>query len=192
MRNNSLYRLLILSYGISTFAEGILMPIYAIFVEKIGGDILDASGAIAIFLIVSGTTTILLHRFQWSQRHRMLMMSSGWLIWVLGIASYFLVSSTTTLFITQVFIALGNAVANPAFDAELDDQTNESYGWGIFEGLQDLFGGIAAIFGGIIASTLGFKVLIGCMVGMATISFLMILYYLQQKRLNHQIVNGMS
>lgn len=160
------------------------MPIYAIFVQRIGGDILDASGAIAVFLIVSGVATILIHRLQWSKKHRTRLMVYGWLVWVIGIAGYFVISSTLTLFATQVLIALGNAIANPAFDAELDDHTDEalkSYEWGLFEALQDIFSGIAAIIGGVVALLFGFKTLIFIMVVAASLSFLMILYYVRAR-----------
>jgi predicted MFS family arabinose efflux permease len=184
MKPNFLYRILVSSYGLSTFSEGIIMPIYAIFVQRIGGDILDASGAIAVFLIVSGIATILIHRQKWSQKNRIRLMVYGWLIWVIGIAGYFLISSTLTLFATQILIALGNSIANPAFDAELDDHTDEdikSYEWGLFEALQDIFSGIAAIIGGVIATFFGFQMLILFMVLAATLSFLLILYYVGAK-----------
>lgn len=184
MKPNPLYRILVSSYGLSTFSEGIILPIYAIFVQRIGGDILDASGAIAVFLIVSGVATILIHRLQWSKKHRTRLMVYGWLVWVIGIAGYFVISSTLTLFATQVLIALGNAIANPAFDAELDDHTDEalkSYEWGLFEALQDIFSGIAAIIGGVVALLFGFKTLIFIMVVAASLSFLMILYYVRAR-----------
>lgn len=193
MRTNYLYRVLVSSYAISTFAEGILMPIYAIFVQKIGGDILEASGAIAIFLIVNGVATIAIHRIGWSQKHRRLLMVWGWLLWVIGIGSYFVVSSTVTLFITQVLIALGNAIADPAFDAELDDNIDtrlKSYEWGVFGAVQDVLNGIAAIVGGVIASVFGFKVLILCMVLAATISFCLILYYMHARKLCRRVLGA--
>src|ERR1700689_4174307 len=102
MKTNYLYRVLVSSYAISTFAEGILMPIYAIFVQKIGGDILEASGAIAIFLAINGLATIAIHRVRWSQKHRRLLIVLGWFLWVVGIGSYLLVSNTVTLFTTQI------------------------------------------------------------------------------------------
>ena len=186
MKPSYLYRVLIASYGLSTFAEGIIMPIYAIFVQKIGGDILDASSAIAVFLIVSGVATIFIHRFPWSQKNRSTLLVLGWFVWVLGIAGYFFVSSTATLFLTQILMALGEAMSTPAFDAELDDHIDarmKSYEWGIFGAVQDILSGIAAVVGGLIAVVFGFKILILCMVAAATISFLIILYYL---RLRHK------
>lgn len=187
MRPNRLYKLLVISYALSTFAEGIIAPIYAIFVQKIGGDILEATGAVATFLIVSGIATILIHRSRWSQRHRKALMISGWLIWMFGIVMYLFIANIAMLFVAQVFIALGNATANPAFDAELDDHTDstiKSYEWGLFEALQDILGGLAALAGGIIVTLFSFRVLIYCMIASATVSFLLILHYfrVQEKR----------
>lgn len=185
MKINYLYRLLVSSYGLSTFSEGIIMPIYAIFVQKIGGDILDAAGAIATFLIVCGVATIVIHRLEWSRKHRTALLVFGWLIWVIGIATYFLISNIFSLFAAQILVALGNAIADPVFDAELADHTDKKikvYEYGVFEGMKDIFDGIAAIVGGIIASFFGWHVLIGFMVFTATGSFLMILYYVQARK----------
>lgn len=185
MKTNRLYRTLVISYAISTFAEGIIAPIYAIFVQKIGGDILEATGAVATFLVMSGVATIAIHRSRWSQRHRKTLMVAGWLIWVLGIGMYLVISDLLTLFAAQVLIALGNATANPAFDAELDDHTDsriKSYEWGLFEALQDILSGVAAIAGGLVVTAFGFEALIYCMIIAATVSFLLILYYLRMQR----------
>ena len=184
MKTNFLYRVLISSYAVSTFAEGIIMPIYAVFVQKIGGTILDTSGAIAVFLILNGVAIIVIHRSQWSQRHRTLLLIFGWLVWVIGIAAYFVISSVATLFMAQVLVALGNAIADPAFDAELDDHTDEklkSYEWGLFGALQDILNGVAALTGGLIAGFFGFRALIFCMMVAATLSFMGILYYVRAR-----------
>ena len=47
-------KILLTAYCFSTFAFSMLSPIYAIFVEEIGGGILEASYAIAIFTFISG------------------------------------------------------------------------------------------------------------------------------------------
>ncbi len=185
MKPNRFFKILVASYAISTFAEGIIAPIYAIFVQRIGGDILEATAAVATFLIVSGVATIAIHRSKWSQRHRKMLLVVGWLVWVLGIGVYLIISDLVTLFLAQVLIALGNATANPAFDAELDDHTDEkikSYEWGLFEALQDILAGIAAIAGGLVVTFFGFDTLIYCMIVAATFSFLLILYYLHIQR----------
>jgi hypothetical protein len=184
MKINPLYKFLISSYSLSTFSEGILMPIYAVFVQKIGGDILDASGAIAIFFITEGIFTMLIHRFKWSNDHRTFLLVSGWVIWLLGIISYLFVANMLTLFLAQVLMALGNATADPIFYRELSENTDrrsKGFEWGFFEGIKVILDGVAALIGGVVATFWGFHFLILTMIGTATLSLVAILVYLYKK-----------
>lgn len=92
----------------------------------------------AIFLVTSGISTILIHRLKRSQQHKHILLIGGWFIWVIGIVLYLSVSSIATLFLTQVVIALGNAMADPVFDEELEENTTkakegEVFKWGLYE-----------------------------------------------------------
>lgn len=185
MNVNSTFKYLTISYTLSTFSEGIMMPIYAIYVQKIGGDILDASAAIGIFLLVSGLITYLIHRRKWSEKNRSTLLLLGWIIWLIGIGSYLYVYNIISLFYTQVLLALGNAIADPAFDAEFSinlDKNIVLFEWGIFDSMKDIVSGLAAIFGGLIAITWGFKALILTMIASASISLIIILLYLYKYR----------
>lgn len=185
MKMNSYYKLLVSAYGLSTFSEGILLPIYAIFVQRIGGDILDATGAVAVYCILQGLMEIWIHKRKWSHKYRMHLMVVGWFLWLLGIATYLAISSVPMLFVAQILTGIGNAVANPAFDAELSEKTDKSiseYEYSVFEGLQDIFQGIAALLGGIIVTLYGFRSLLFLMVATATLSFLLIIHYMRLKK----------
>lgn len=187
MRVNTLYKILITSYSFSIFSEAVILPIYAVFVQGIGGDILDASGAMAVFLISQGLFTIIAHRISWIHRHRIPVMICGWVVWVFGIAMYLVVSNVMTLFLTQIFIAMGNAIADPIFDEELanhTDQKNQEFEWGFFEGSQSIIQGVAALVGGLIVSFFSFRVLIFVMVVTATISLMLIILYYSKIRKN--------
>lgn len=184
-RVNFFYRLLVLSYVLSTFAEGIILPIYAVFVQNIGGTILDAGGAMGIFLITQGIFTIFIHKLHRKASQRIGFMIFGWVVWVIGISLYLFISSTLTLFITQILTAMGNAIADPIFVEELANHTDKKSAeleWGIFEGSNDLVNGFAAILGGIIVTTFGFRVMIYIMITTATLSLLSILYYVRRVR----------
>ena len=168
------------AFVLSIFSEGIILPIYAIFVQKIGGDVLDAGLAMGIFLISQGVFSILFHKIIRSDKKRILFMSIGWFIWVLGIASYLIISNVWMLFLTQILTSLGNAIADPIFDQELahhTDKKNEEFEWGFFEGSANLVSGVAAILGGLVVSAWGFNILIFGMVGTATLSLLLIIFY---------------
>ena len=182
---NILYKLLVSSFTISSFAEGIILPIYAIFVQKIGGDILDAGIAMGVFLITEGVFTMLVHRFKWTAKQRMYLMIFGWLIWLGGICTYLLISNIWMLFLSQVLTAIGNAVADPIFDQELATHTDkgmEQFEWGFFEGSKSLIDGAAAIIGAGVAYYFGFTVLIYVMIATATASFILILFYIKKLR----------
>lgn len=190
---NTWYKLLLASYGMSIFSEGIILPIYAIFVQKIWWDILDASWAMAIFLITQWIFTILIQRLKWTKKHRIALLVGWWAIWVIGISLYITISSTLMLFVTQILTALGNAVADPIFDEELSNNTdkkNKLFERGLFEGMQDIINGAAAIIWWVIVVSYGFKSLIFIMIGMATLSLISIIIYVKKhgylKRINHE------
>jgi MFS family permease len=161
------------------------MPIYAIFVQKIGGDILDASGAIAVFFISQGLFTILIHRLKWSDDYRSFLLVFGWVIWLSGIVAYLFVSNMIILLLAQVLTALGNAIADPVFYNELSeniDRHKKEFEWGFFEGMNVILDGIAALIGGLIVNYYGFRPLIYVMIMSATTSLLLILVYLHKKK----------
>lgn len=184
-RPNTFYRILVTSWGLSSFSEGVILPIYAIFVQHIGGDILDVGWAMGIFLITEGVFTVIMHHARWNVRARLILMILGWIIWLAGIVFYFFISNIWTLFIAQVLTAIGNAVADPVFDQELAEHTDmgiKEYEWGIWEGSKSFIDGVAAIFGAFVVAILGFRALIVVMILAATCSFFLILWYVTRMR----------
>lgn len=189
-RINSLYRLLLSAYSVSMFSEWVLLPIYAVFVQKIWWDILDASWAMAVFLISQWIFTIIIQRLKWTYKHHITMMIVWWTIWLIGIALYLAVSSIRMLFITQILVAMGNAIADPIFDKELADHTdknNKLFERWLREGLQDIISWLAAIIWWLIAVFLWFKILIGFMILTGTISLIIILLYVKKYRAKQAI-----
>lgn len=181
-KNNYLY-ILTFAYAFSTFAQGIFMPIYAFFVQKIGGGILETSWAIAVYSILAGAGTIAIHKTSWSPRYRMHFLWFGWLLWVLSIGVYFvIVQNILTLYISQILNALGDALSKPIWDAEFTKkiERDPAQAWAFFEGTISIFGGIATLLGGFVATLYGFDVLLYCVMATAAISFLMIVYYLMR------------
>lgn len=182
---NLFYRILVSSWALSSFSEGVILPIYAVFVQHIGGDILDAGGAMGVFLITEGIFTTIVHRGRYSQRMRIFLMILGWAVWLSGIVFYLFISNIWTLFLAQVLTAIGNAVADPVFDEELAEHTDPSlreYEWGVWEGSKSFIDGVAAILGAAVAALLGFRALIYLMIVAATLSFVMILWYVTRMR----------
>lgn len=178
MQKNYIY-IITFAYAFSTFAHGILMPIYAFFVQKIGGGILETSWAIATFSIITGIGTILIHKTTLSHTYSKHFLWIGWFLWLLSVSVYFLMQNIWMLYVSQLLNGLGTAMSEPIYDAEFSRITasNPSAGWAFFEGVTSIFAGIAAIAGGFIAAWYGFDVLIYCMITVATSSFFLIVYY---------------
>lgn len=174
--------LLTFAYAISTFASGILVPIYAFFVQKIGGGLLETSWAFALYSILYGLGTMAIHKTPWTHKYRMHLLWIGWLLWLFSITIYFVVGTLTVLYISQILGAIGDAIYEPVFDGEFSRQvaTDPSSGWAFFNGTTSIFSGIASFLGGIIATTFGFEALLCCVVAIGSISFFLIVYYTQQ------------
>jgi len=171
--------LLTFAYSASIFSTGILAPIYAFFVEKIGGGILEASWAVALYSIVTGIGTIVLFKTPWSHVYAKHFFWIGWLLWLISIWVYVGMEDVYMLYISQIVNGIGTALSQPVFDAEFSKNITKdlSGGWALFEGVTSIFSGLAAIAGGVIATWYGFEVLIYCMIFIATVSFLGIAYY---------------
>lgn len=190
LRTNFLYRVLVSSWALSSFSEGVILPIYAVFVQHVGGNILDAGWAMGIFLITEGVFTTLVHRGRYTPRMRIALMILGWAIWLGGICFYLFISNIATLFLAQVLTAIGNAIADPVFDMELADHTDQDlkeYEWGVWEGSKAFIDGVAAILGAFIVTAFSFRTLIYVMILAATCSFFLILWYVTRLRRSQKI-----
>jgi MFS family permease len=183
MEKKYLY-LIIAAYAASSFSQGIFTPVYAFFIQKIGGGIMETSWAIGVYSMVTGIGTILIHKTEWSERNRLTLLWVGWFFWLLSVAVYFIMTNIYLMYLSQVLGALGVAIEEPIFNAELSRQasSNLSRGWALFGGMTEIFTGIAAIFGGIITKYYGFEVLIHSMIAIAFVSFVMIITYIYRNR----------
>lgn len=155
-------RLLLIASSLWYFSEGLLGPLFAVFSEEIGGDLLDITSAWAVYLIASGVAYVvvgrLLNRSAWKFR----MIAVGYALNTLFTFAYLLVHDTTGLFLVQIGLGVAEAVATPAWDAfyasRLAD-TEDTFAWGIASGHTQFISGIAIAVGGLIAKYLSFDAL---------------------------------
>ena len=156
------FKILLFSESIILFAGALFGPIYAIFVEEIGGDILDASTAFAIFSITSGVVVFLISRMEDRIKEQELLVVVGYAIIGLGYFGYLFVQTPLHLFLLQAFIGVGIALYLPASDAMYSkhlDYTHAASNWGMWEGMNRLVLGVGALAGGLIVSAFGFPIL---------------------------------
>src|SRR5512140_426408 len=100
-----------------TFAESMLVPIYAAFTEEVGGSILDAGIAFAVFSIATGLVIGLLGTRAVFQRRIKLFLALGLWTSVLCDVGYVFVTNKWQLFAVQVFAGLASGLIEPAWDS---------------------------------------------------------------------------
>ena len=153
-------KILLLSDTWATLALGMIGPIYAIFVEEIGGDILDASWAYFAFMITSGLMMYAISHWEDKFKNKERLITAGYVLTALGCVSYYFVHSQSMLVFTQVILGLAEAIQVPAYDAlysKLLDHGKEASEWGDWEAMRYIVTAIAALIGGYLATIAGFR-----------------------------------
>lgn len=155
-------KFLVLADAWATLALGMLGPIYAIFVEQIGGDILDASWAFFAFTFTSGVVMYLLSFWENKIKHKEWLILISYTLISAGCLGYYFVYNQFSLLVVQVVLGLATALLAPAYDALYSHyviKKEEASDWGLWESMGYIVGAFAAIIGGYVANMLGFKIL---------------------------------
>ncbi len=160
MMFNRALRLLLLTNGLVLVAGAMMGPIYALFVQKIGGDLMDASLTGAIFALAAGITTLVAGRIADKRRSDELIVATGYFIMGIGFLMYMFASSVWEVFAIQIITGFAEAFYSPAFDALYSRHISRSRAgseWGAWEALNYFSIALGAVMGGILASIWGFK-----------------------------------
>jgi MFS family permease len=154
-------RLLVIISLLTTFAESMLVPMYAAFTESVGGSILDAGIAFAVFSMATGLFISLIGTRPCFQRHVKSFLILGFLVSACCDISYTFVQNRWQLFAAQVVAGLATGLIEPAWDSLFTDDMEESSAkhWSIWAGGTHLAAGVAALLGGVIVAYFSFKTL---------------------------------
>ncbi len=173
--NRSLRILITLNTAI-TFVIGLFAPFYAIYVQRIGGDIAFAGFTWAVLQIVAGVLTLLFTRWSLRVREQELLLAFGYLVRSMVFLSYAFMGSMAQLVFTQVLWGIAAAISVPAFDAVYGAHTSHDGSiveWGGLEGITSIAVGVAALVGGLVIKSFGFMPIF---LVMSAVSFSLTLY----------------
>ncbi len=157
---NSSLKILLMTNAFILLAGAMLGPIYALFVKEIGGDLLDASIAGAVFAFAAGITVVVSGKFGDSVKENKFILLLGYFLMGLGFLLYMFVESLIVLLLVQVIIGLGEAVYAPIFDALYSkhlDRGKYATEWGVWESMDYFTSAFGAIAGGFFVTYFGFK-----------------------------------
>lgn len=155
-------KVLLVADGWVNLALGMIGPIYAIFVEEIGGDILDASTAYAAYMCTAGIVMYTLSKWEDRSKHKEKFIIIGYALTSLGCLMYFFVHDQSMLLLTQAVLGIAIAILDPAFDAIYSHYVQvaqEASDWGTWEAMSYVVTGIAALIGGYVVNLYGFRIL---------------------------------
>ncbi len=155
-------KILLFSSNIWYFGEGMLGPLFAVFAEKVGGNILDISWAWATYLIVTGFLLMIIGKISDKKISKERLLVVGYTLNAIFTFGYLFVSSPLHLIIVQAGLGVAVAFSRPTWEAlyaKYSDQKKAGFIWGLAGGQGLLLTGFAMIIGGFIVNYLSFTVL---------------------------------
>jgi MFS family permease len=163
---------------------GMLVPIYALFVQQIGGSALSAGLTAGALAFASGLSALLSGRFidKVSRENTRYFLVIGWALIGVSCILYLFVQNVTALFAVQIFAGFVKTISAPAFDtlyARHLDKSSTGQEYGIWEASFFITAGIGSVLGGLVVSLLGFN---GVFLIMSTLAFLAAAYIAALKK----------
>lgn len=170
---NSRIRILLLTNGLILLAAAMLGPIYGLFIEKVGADLLAASCSLAVFSFVAGFVSLLSGKYADRVGEPELVMVVGYVLMACGFFGYMFVSSIWSLLCVQVVIGFGEAIYAPAFDllyAKNIDGQKPGRQWAAWESMDYFARSFGAISGGLLVKFFGFPIMFFIMGSLCLVS----------------------
>lgn len=182
-RKDKAIPIIISTDSIVMLATTMLGPIYALFVDEIGGTLLDASLAGAIFALAAGITSIVSGKITDRIKEKEFIVIIGYLIIAAGFFLMTQVRTMSFLFTIQVLIGLGTALYMPAYDTLFAQHTNKKRAgrqWGAWESTYYFTAAIGATVGGLVVTQFGFQTMFVIM-GILCVGSALYIYFLPRK-----------
>lgn len=172
---DSKHKLLLKASFAGTFAETMLLPMWAILTHKVGGNLMDAGIGYGVFSIVTGIIVMTIGSTEWFNANIKYMVFWGFTIAGTADLLYILVSTKYELFAVQCLCGIAVGFLNPAWDVMFTDTEEENDGakWSFWNGGISFITGLAALAGAGIVTLFGFQWLF---VGMAAFDLLAIYF----------------
>lgn len=182
---NKALKLMLFVSAMFTLADEAFLPLYAMFVSDIGGGLLTAGQAYAVFGISCGILIFIISRWEDRVNHKEKLVVVGYGIKVLGFALLLAVAKPVHFFAVQAVLGIGEAVAVPAYDStysKLLDQGKFAREWGMWEATWYITAAVAGLVGAFVAQKFGFPALFVFMVAVSSIGFFASLGLLREAR----------
>lgn len=181
MKNKSL-QILFISNGIFVFANRLLGPLYAVFVEKFDVNVVSISSSWAIYMLSASVFTLIITKVGDRFAEYEYLLVVGYAIRILCWIGYIFVGSFFAFLVLQIILGLSEAIASPAFDtifAKYLDKNKEVQEYATWKLYQNSALALSTFVGGLVVQFSSFETLF---VLMSILAVVPIVYILKQNR----------
>lgn len=161
-------------------ASNFLGPVYAVYVKKIGGDLLTAGATYAISMAVIGSLIVVSGRFANKYHTEKLQLILGYTLAIFVAFGYLIIRTPNELFLLEILAGLSIAISQPAFSGIYSSKTEEgkyTSSWGDYLGMAYWAAAFAALYAGYVSQQFGFSALFISMMILNGLSVIGAIYY---------------
>ncbi len=162
-------------------AGAMLAPLYALLVQKVGGDILDIGYVAAAFAAAAGCMALIAGRFAARAGGRTRIIGIGYILQGIGYLGYVFVHTMVELLVVQVFIGLAVAMYQSAYDSLYGQYAgrgaSSSQQWSFWESGAYFAAAIGAMAGAALLSFMSFQAVFIAMAILCFIAAIVILVF---------------
>jgi predicted MFS family arabinose efflux permease len=173
MRREEKY--LLWSSNFWSFGAGLFGPLFAVFTENVGGDVLAVTNVWGIYLVTMGLGVIVVGKFSdASEERKHILMLSGYGLNAVLTFGYLYVRDPLDLLFLQIGLGIAVALSAPTWSALYDKYSGigkDGYMWGLSSGFEKIATGLAVLLGGVIVTQLSFTSLFIIMGAVQTVAF---------------------
>lgn len=169
-------RVLLWSSNFWAIGAGLLGPLFAVFTEQVGGDVLSIAWVWGVYLISMGIFVMIIGRISDRYGDKSKWVIAGYFLNAVFTFGYLLVDSPIELLLVQLGLGFATALSAPTWNALYDqcsgDGKRDGWVWGLSSGSEKIFTGVGVIVGGYIVALTSFRELFIMMGLIQTIAFL--------------------
>jgi len=185
------YKLLLTASLVANFADNLIGPLYAVFVQRIGGSILDVGYTMALYSIAAGILVILMGKLS-DKINKGAVTVVGYLLFALGTFGYLLIHNSWQLFLLQIIFAIGTACLSAPLQtlfAQYIHRDSSGLQWGLSSGGSQITVGVSVLCGALLTNYYGFRVLFVVMGSIQLIAMLvqLKLFIMTRPHLDHDL-----
>lgn len=159
--NNSL-KILLISNGIFVFAGSLFVPLYALFTESIGANVLVSGFLYAIHFLSSTVVVFYLIRKKDQKLNVERMLEFNYIIRGIGWLLLGTFQNLYILFFVQIMIGISEAIGNASFNTMVSehlDKNRHVRDWAMWDLLKNPLIALAAILSGLVVTFSSFQIL---------------------------------